>query len=78
MILNSSISVVVPLHIYIKHINDINEIVSSEIKVNITTSDVVQLDEKQQMSEEIEMLKRKVLTLEKENASLKSGSYKNK
>ena len=51
---------------------------SSEIKVNITTSDVVQLDEKQQMSEEIEMLKRKVLTLEKENASLKSGSYKNK
>ena len=65
-------------YIYIKHINDINEIVSSEIKVNITTSDVVQLDEKQQMSEEIEMLKRKVLTLEKENASLKSGSYKNK
>ena len=63
-------------YIYIKHINDINEIVSSEIKVNITTSDVVQLDEKQQMSEEIEMLKRKVLTLEKENASLKSGSNK--
>ena len=53
------------------------EIVSSEIKVNITT-DVVQLDEKQQMSEEIEMLKQKILVLEKENASLKSGSYKKK
>ena len=47
------------------------EIVSSEIKVNITT-DVVQVDEKQQtLSKENEMLKQKVLALEKENASLK-------
>ena len=50
------------------------EIVSSEIKVNITTSDVVQVDEKQQMLEEIDMLKQKVLALEQKVASLESSS----
>ena len=50
------------------------EIVSSEIKVNITTSDVVQVDEKQQMLEEIDMLKQKVLALEEKVASLESSS----
>ena len=53
------------------------EIVSSEIKVNITT-DVVQVDEKQQLLKgtlkENEMLKQKVLALEQKVASLESSS----
>ena len=50
------------------------EILSSEIKVNITTSDVVQVDEKQQLLKENEMLKQKVLALEEKVASLEASS----
>ena len=51
---------------------------SSEIKVNITTDVVAQVDEKQQLLKgtlkENEMLKQKVLALEQKVASLESSS----